>query len=389
MAKAKYKKRPDGRYATIVWDGTYKDGKKHYIWLYSTKSSRDLENKRMEYIAARKEGKNVVKSDMTLQEYAEKWLGTYKSNREKNTYAMYERIIKKHLGDAGKLPVDRLTSSLVQTIINGAADRPRTCQQLSLTIKQVIRAAERDRLLPRGASLDLLSDISLPRYIPSEKRALTAQEKDAISKADLTPRERAFVLTLFYTGMRRGEALALTPFDLSFSAETITISKSLAFDDNTPYIKGTKSHNGMRTVPMPPALAACLKEYAKTIKGAQLFGKLNGEPMTKSSYVKMWDSIRGKLKDAYIAQEQAGKVPGDLREPVNWLAVGFEDLTAHTFRHNYCTSLCYKMVQSGNISFKKIAALMGDTEKMVIEVYNHIMEEKEDVAAVVMDAVVL
>jgi hypothetical protein len=38
------------------------------------------------------------------------------------------------------------------------------------------------------------------------------------------------------------------------------------------------------------------------------------------------------------------------------------------------------MVQSGNISFKKIAALMGDTKKMVIEVYNHIMEEKEDAA---------
>ena len=29
---------------------------------------------------------------------------------------------------------------------------------------------------------------------------------------------------------------------------------------------------------------------------------------------------------------------------------------------------------------------MGDTEKMVIEVYNHIMEEKEDAAAVVENA---
>ena len=38
------------------------------------------------------------------------------------------------------------------------------------------------------------------------------------------------------------------------------------------------------------------------------------------------------------------------------------------------------------MSIKKIAALMGDTEKMVIEVYNHIMEEKEDAAAVVENA---
>ena len=363
MARAKYQKRADGRYATRVWDGTYKDGKKNYVTLYSTKSSRDLENKRMEYLSARKEGKSVVRSDITLREYAGEWLETYKASREKNTYAMYRRIVEKHLGEAGDLPLGRLTHSLVQLTINEVADRPRTCQQLALTLKH----------------------ISLPRYFPGEKRALTAQEKDAIARADLTGQERAFVLTLFYTGMRRGEALALTPFDLSFSAGTISINKSLAFDDNTPYIKCTKSHNGVRTIPMHPELAKCLKGYLREVKGAQLFGKQNGEMMTKSSYVKMWGRIREKLKSAYLVG--SAQDPGGISEAINWQAVGFEDLTAHTFRHNYCTTLCYQMVQSGNISFKKIAALMGDTEKMVIEVYNHIMEEKEDAAFVIENSV--
>lgn len=385
MARAKYQKRADGRYATSVWDGTYKNGRKNYITLYSTKSSRDLENKRMEYLAAQKEGRNVVKSDATLSEYAGRWLETYKATREKNTYTMYKRIIDNHLGDAGALPIERMTHSLVQTIINETADRPRTCQQLALTLKQIIKAAERDRLLPRGASLDLLADISLPRYSPSEKRALTAQEKDSIAKADLTERERAFVLTLLYTGMRRGEALALTPFDLSFTAQTISINKALAFDDNIPYIKGTKSHNGVRVVPMPPALSKCLKDYARGVKGTQLFGKLDGAMMTKSSYVKMWNSIREKLKAAYLADVASNL--DEVREVINWPAVGFKDLTAHTFRHNFCTKLCYQMVQSGNISFKKIAALMGDTEKMVIEVYNHIMDEKEDAITVIENAI--
>ena len=44
MAKAKYKKGKDGRWQTTVWDGTYgPDGIKHYIPVYSTKSSGDLE----------------------------------------------------------------------------------------------------------------------------------------------------------------------------------------------------------------------------------------------------------------------------------------------------------------------------------------------------------
>lgn len=57
-----------------------------------------------------------------------------------------------------------------------------------------------------------------------------------------------------------------------------------------------------------------------------------------------------------------------------------QDLTAHIFRHNYCTNLCYQVPA---ISIKKIASLLGDTEKMVMNVYNHIWEEKEDAQAVV------
>ena len=61
-------------------------------------------------------------------------------------------------------------------------------------------------------------------------------------------------------------------------------------------------------------------------------------------------------------------------------------LTAHIFRHNYCSNLCYKVPE---ISIKKIAQLMGDTEKVVIDVYNHIIDEKEDVSEVVESALAM
>ena len=91
--------------------------------------------------------------------------------------------------------------------------------------------------------------------------------------------------------------------------------------------------------------------------------------ITHSAYVKMWDSIRNKLKKSYI------KHSGD-RMP-DWGRVGFEDLTAHIFRLNYCTRLCYARAEGHNLTTKKIAALLGDSEKMVLDVYSHIMEEKE------------
>ena len=60
------------------------------------------------------------------------------------------------------------------------------------------------------------------------------------------------------------------------------------------------------------------------------------------------------------------------------------NLTAHVFRHNYCTNLCY---QIPTVSIKRIAQLLGDTEKMVLDVYNHIILEKEDAAAAVNNAI--
>lgn len=50
-------------------------------------------------------------------------------------------------------------------------------------------------------------------------------------------------------------------------------------------------------------------------------------------------------------------------------------LTAHIFRHNYCTMLYYS-----GISQKKAVDLMGHSDlKMIMEVYAHLDEQKEAV----------
>ena len=46
-----------------------------------------------------------------------------------------------------------------------------------------------------------------------------------------------------------------------------------------------------------------------------------------------------------------------------------EGLTAHVFRHNYATELCYHIP---DISIKHIARLIGDTEAVVMKIYAHV-----------------
>lgn len=368
----KYTQQSNGMWQTKVWDGTYKaNGTKHRVSLYSTKSSGDLEKKVNKFKRDVEKGQVTVKSDMTFMEYAKTWNTTYKAVRSNNTKKMYSNVIDKHFAPMLGIKLCDTRRTHFQGLINEAMQKPRTCQQIALTFKQVIKAAVSDKLLPASAVEDICSGVDLPKYRPGEKRALFPEEKEAIKAADLLPRERAFIYVILGCGLRRGEALALTVFDVSLKKSELTINKALEFGVNDSAIKDTKSANGERTVPMPPYLKAFMQDYIPTLQGTNLFTKLDGSPITKSSYDKMWRSIVKKLNTAAGGTDEFSVITG---------------LTAHVFRHNYCTNLCYQVPK---ISLRKIAELLGDTQKMVMDVYNHVMEEKENVVDAVESATAL
>lgn len=370
MPKAKYKKRPDGRWGTKVWDGTYKeDGRKNMIPVYSTKSSSDLEEKVFEIKRQVKDHTYTRSSDVTVGTYAWIWFNTYKTVRERNTQAMYKNIINKHLKDIENIKLTDLKKSDIQLLITDHKDSYRLCEQIKITISQIVKAAIDDQLLTEKAHRELCERLEMPKKHKSEKRILTDQEKSAIKKADFTPRERAFVYIIYGCGLRRGEALALTKADINLKTKTLTVNKAIGFDTNDHYDKTPKSNNGMRVIPMPDFLTNYLSTYLPTLPGIKLFTKLDGGDITKSSYIKMWASIVKKLNQAAGGKDNLNVVYG---------------LTAHVFRHNYCTQLCYS-----GLSIKRVAELLGDSERMVMDVYSHVLEEKEKTEEKINEAIAL
>lgn len=367
MAKAKYTRLKNGYFEAKVWDGTYKDGKKKYVSLRSKKSSKDLEQKVIAYNLEVENRTKVKNTDTLFIDYARMWKKVYKNQRENNTLSMYENIIEKHFT---ALPTTRLCDINrihLQTLLNNASDKIRTQEQIYMTFKQVIESAVSDQLYPANVADNLFRNIERPRYKPSEKRPLTSEERQALFKADFSLMDKTFVYILFGCGLRRGEALALTIFDVNLKNHELTINKSHEFIKDKPKQKSPKSKNGNRTVPIPDAVFPTIQsyvQYRKSLGKTHLFVMRNGEPCTKSSYDKMWKRI---VKQMQAVSDQ----------PI-------EGLTAHVFRHNYCTNLCY---QIPIISIKKIAALLGDTDKMVLEVYNHIITEKEDASTAVNNAI--
>ena len=72
---------------------------------------------------------------------------------------------------------------------------------------------------------------------------------------------------LFWTGLRVGELLALTPADIDFSAKTISVTKSYQRIKGEDYITDPKTEKSNRTVSIPEFLCEELQEYLAMLYG--------------------------------------------------------------------------------------------------------------------------
>ncbi len=75
------------------------------------------------------------------------------------------------------------------------------------------------------------------------------------------PAAYAIYMTLYYTGMREGELLALTPADIDLEKATIRINKSYQRLNSQDVITTPKTPKSNRTVTIPTVLVNCLRDY--------------------------------------------------------------------------------------------------------------------------------
>lgn len=357
---ARYKKRSDGRYQSNIFIGIDPEtGKREFKTVYA-RSIPDLENKRAEIKDLVNKGTYADDKGMTVAKWADKWFKIDKATCGIRTKEMYESMVYRYIipsiGDIGLMDLRR---SDVQLMINGHAKHYRTCELIRMTIKQMLDGAMEDGLIYRNVA----SKIKLPPRPKSESRPLTEVEKRAIPKARFTDKEKVFVYILLYAGLRRGEILALSRNDINIRRNELSVRNAVTFDGNNPIFKNyPKTDAGIRIIPIPRDLQDVLYPYANSLEGIYLF-EMAKKPglMTKSSYRKFWDNIKNRINISAGGNNNIKMVYG---------------LTAHVFRHNYCTMLYYS-----DVDVKDAQRLMGHSNiKITLDLYTHLDELKSDSA---------
>lgn len=345
------KKRADGRYAINVTIGYQSNGKRKMKTVYGN-TIKEVERKERELRNEMDNGIALIDNDVTISDWANKWLRVYKNNVEYNTQYMYKNAVEKHIIPfLGDMKIRDIRTVHLQNFINYliANNGKRIAHVCQLTIKQIIKQAVIDRLVVYDVS-DGLATIKMEKQ---EKRTLTLIEKDAIVNAQLDSKQRFFLDVMRYAGLRRGEALALSKKDIDLKNNCIKIDKSLYYQENNPFLKCTKTVSSNRVIPMPSVLFDEAKRYLNEMDDEILFPKQSGGYMTKSSFVKFWDRIM-KLLSESSAEE-----------------ISF---TPHICRHTYATDLYYS-----NIDVKMAQYLLGHSSlNVTMDIYTHLDKTKSN-----------
>ncbi|MCH5186450.1 MAG: site-specific integrase, partial [Oscillospiraceae bacterium] len=165
----------------------------------------------------------------TVEMWLHTWLWDYKKNNIKSTtFEQYETVLRVHaIPNIGKIKVSDLKPEHLQKVYNEMYENnisARTVKILNTVLHGALKQAVKNSLAFRNVT----EAVSLPRDKPKEMRVLTPQEQKKLMKILQDDRMGNMYLFALFTGLRRGEILALKWSDVDWEQKVIRVERSLS-----------------------------------------------------------------------------------------------------------------------------------------------------------------
>ena len=201
------KKRADGRYCKQVFVGYHPDGRRKFKTLYG-KTKKEVEIAERELKFQIDQG-IIITSKYTVGTWADIWLKRYKTDVEYNTYRRYETIIENQIKPSiGDINLADLKLKHCQMVINGLVltHSLSTIRKSQQTLNQLCKCAVIEGII----SSNPCDGVFIPKSnkfkdASDYKKFISDDEISAINTFCETYNDGAIIMTLLYTGLRRGE----------------------------------------------------------------------------------------------------------------------------------------------------------------------------------------
>lgn len=351
-------KNKDGYFRSTFVIGKKSDGTPERITVRG-KTKKELDEKLAE--AKRLYARGFGAGNLTVFEWSERWLKVCKANASPTQKAHYRvKLEKDILPFIGTMPIKDVRTSHLQELLNNyAGGKVGTISKIRIAIKQLFEDAEIEGVIERNPAIRL----ELPALVELSRRPLTASERSVVYEVAKTHPRGAYVLTMLFCGLRRGECIALTVGDIDLDHRRISVNKSLSLRRNVGEEKSTKSKAGIREVPIPDILLPVLaKQCSGKEETAILFSKSDGAYATKQTCTWWWKSF---LRQCHI--KAGAKV---YRNKILTETSPFDDnITPHYLRHTYATDLYVAGVDE-----KAQKSFLGHASNDITDIYRKMSE---------------
>ena len=293
---------------------------------------------------------------MTIGNYLTKqWLPLVETGLEPNTSSNYRRMVRLYvIPHLGHVRVGQLDRHMVQAfygdLLHGSGARHKPLARSSVIyVHCVLHSALQD--LVQSGQLDSNPARGLrPRHLKSERyeyRIWTYEQLCMFLEAAKGDRLFALWRLLAFTGMRRGEALALKCADLRLAQRQLAIRRAFGVSDQELYVTRPKT-DAERVIELDATTIKVLRAHLRR-EGLRessddwIFTNRHGDPLTPTSVTKRFNRLVG-----------TSDVPR---------------VRLHDLRHTHASHL----ILSG-ANMKAVQERLGHADLMVtLNIYSHVL----------------
>jgi integrase len=357
--------KPSGYKGAISYQDETGQTKRYVAYGHTRKDVKNKLDKARERLTA---GAPVRDAKQTVGDWLAHWRVTTlaASDRKESTRALYANLSRRHLEPEpfGAIPLDRLKPSDIDALVlamraKTKGDPPRralsdsTIRQTYTVLRAGLDGAVRDGLLARNPA----AQVKRPGVERKEAKHLDASAVGAVLKAAEDSRYHSALVLIASTGLRKGEALALSWDRVDLDAGTLRVSATLGRIGDRLVISEPKTARSRRTIPLSPAVVALLRKH----RTAQKAERLRAANQWRDSGLVFTTEFGGPVDPRNLLRviEVAAK------------AAGVDGVGIHTLRH----SAAVGWLEAG-VHIKAVADLLGHSSIAITgDVYGHTSDD--------------
>lgn len=306
-------------------------------------------------------------SNISLSDYLDFWYKEYVLlNCKYNTQESYRINIEKHIKPKlGVYKVKALTPAILQNFINKKY-KENYSQSTLQVLKAILHRSLKSAVYPyKHIRENPMQYVSIPKTKSKTetKKVKTITLEEFNQTLNIFPQDsfqRIVLLIGFYTGMRRGEIIALTWDDIDLDNKTITVKHTLIKKKNGMFeLSQPKTESSCRTIFTGDTLVRALKEHKLYQKKMKLkYGEFYFDS----------DWVCTKENGQQVTIHTMDTIVRQIREALK------NDFHFHCLRHTHATLL---LENGANI--KDIQNRLGHSQlSTTMDTYSHVTDKMKN-----------